>query len=122
MRTVLPGTLLFSRLPYEKIIAKFQIEDDTEGGDRRVTLKEEVKLKVLGDQLASLIMSHRPNDLSLSNLSSIFAWQYGYSLKPSAYGFNSIEELISNLSFAIKVNILFQLYMNNYFLRSSILI
>lgn len=84
---------------------KFQIEDDTDGGDRRVTLKEEVKLKVLGDQLASLIMSHRPNDLSLSNLSSIFSWQYGYSLKPSAYGFNTIEELINNLSFAIKVSI-----------------
>lgn len=88
---------------FEAIPDVVKIEDDTEGGDRKVTLREEVKLKVLGDQLVTLVMSRRPNELSLVNLNSVFLWQYGYSLKPSAYGFNSLQELIENLNFAVKL-------------------
>lgn len=70
-------------------------------------MKEDVKLKVLGEQLASLIMAYRSNpsnDLSIDALRSAFSGQYGYSLKPNVYGFKTMEELIRNLDFAIRVS------------------
>uniref|UniRef100_A0A2H8U1Z6 Limkain-b1 n=2 Tax=Melanaphis sacchari TaxID=742174 RepID=A0A2H8U1Z6_9HEMI len=80
-----------------KAFAK-EIEDDLEG-ERRVSLTTEVKQKVLGDQLAALATY----PLQISQLQNAFLWQYGYGLKPSVYGCETLIELLQKLDDAVKV-------------------
>lgn len=75
------------------------MEDDIEG-ERRVSLTTDVKLNVLGEQLAALVTY----PLQISQLQNAFLWQYGYGLKPSMYESETLIELLEKLDDAVKVN------------------
>lgn len=68
-------------------------------GERRVSLTTEVKLNVLGEQLAALAVY----PLKISQLQNAFLWQYGYGLKPSLYECETLIDLLQKLDDAVKV-------------------
>ncbi|XP_075231628.1 meiosis regulator and mRNA stability factor 1-like protein [Lycorma delicatula] len=86
---------------FEAIPEIVKIEDVD--GERRVTLTNAEKLKVLSEQVADLVQVTYPPGLPLSGLCAAFQWQYGYALKPSAYNCNSLNELITELNSTVKL-------------------
>ncbi|VVC29950.1 OST-HTH/LOTUS domain,NYN domain, limkain-b1-type,Marf1, conserved domain,PIN domain-like,Marf1, RNA [Cinara cedri] len=83
---------------FEAIPHIVKIEDDLEG-ERRVSLKTEVKQNVLGEQLAALAIY----PIQINQLQNAFLWQYGYALKPSMFECDTLMELLQKLNDAVKV-------------------
>lgn len=72
-------------------------------GERRVTLTNEEKLKVLGEQVSDLVNGCYPPGLLLSALPAVFLRQYGYALKTSTYDCESLKQLIAKLNATVKL-------------------
>lgn len=62
-------------------------------------------LQVLGSQLVELIKQHQLGSVSVETLCSSYLREYGYSLKPQTYGYDTLEELVSQLQNHVKVGV-----------------
>lgn len=71
-----------------------QLEEDTEG-ERIVSLTQQQKLFVIGEQIFDIVFPAYPPGLPLQNISSSYRWCYGYVLKSQTYGYESLDELIA---------------------------
>lgn len=87
---------------FEAIPHVVKIDEDSEG-ERRVTLTNEEKLKVLSNHMAELVQSRYPPGLPVNEVSSAFLWQYGHALKPETYGCDNLQDLIEKLHSTVKV-------------------
>ncbi|XP_034936191.1 meiosis regulator and mRNA stability factor 1 isoform X2 [Chelonus insularis] len=87
---------------FEAIPHVITIEDGVDGGDRRISLTEPERFRVLGEQISKLISKTR-NGLLLSNIAQSFLRQYGYMLRPEFYGCSSVEKLVEKLNNYVKV-------------------
>ncbi|GLH10689.1 Limkain-b1 [Gryllus bimaculatus] len=72
-------------------------------GERWVKLTKEEHLKVLSDQIASLLQGAPQCTLSIAALKNSFRDQFGYSLHPQSFNCETIEELLSLLPQTLKV-------------------
>lgn len=68
-----------------------------------LTIKE--RLRVLADQIVALIQSSRRQSMAVGALANAFLHQHGYALKPEAYECDTLEELMSKISHAVRVSL-----------------
>lgn len=79
---------------FEAIPDIVELGEDSEG-ERKVTLTQQQKLFVVGEQICDIVIPTYPPGLPLEHLGSSFLWHYGYTLKPQTYGLDSLENLIN---------------------------
>lgn len=60
---------------------------------------------VLNNQIVDLVCANYPPGLPISSLNNAFLRQFGYALKPVAYGCDNLEQLIEKLEASVKVHI-----------------
>jgi len=81
---------------FEAIPDVVKVEEEGEGV-RKVTLTQPERLKVLANQMSELVLPRYPPGLAVENVHSAYLWQFGYALKPSAYGCHDLSEVLSKL-------------------------
>lgn len=69
-------------------------------------LVERERVRVLGDQVGAVVRGAPRQAIRISALTQVFTRYYGYSLKPSHYGGNTLEELIGKLRNHVKVSLI----------------
>ncbi|KAG1704422.1 Meiosis regulator and mRNA stability factor 1 [Nymphon striatum] len=96
---------------FNKLIELFEaipevVEVHGEGDDKILHLTENETLKVLSEQIVTLIKSHHKQHLpmSLSQLPAAFVNLYGYSLRPEDYRANSLQVLLSKIRHVVKAS------------------
>ena len=87
---------LFEAIPH---VVKIE---DTNCGDRRISLTEKEGLRVLGEQIAKLVARSR-GGLSVSSVGQAFLQTFGYFLRPEAFQCTSIPQLLEKLTNTVKV-------------------
>ncbi|XP_054265497.1 meiosis regulator and mRNA stability factor 1-like [Macrosteles quadrilineatus] len=81
---------------FEAIPEVVKVEEEGEGV-RKVSLTQPEKIKVLANQMSELVLPRYPPGLAVENAHSAYLWQFGYALKPSAYGCHDLMEVLSKL-------------------------
>lgn len=76
--------------------------EEVNGGERQISLTEKEGLKVLSEQISRLIMRAR-GGLNISDIPQTFLHQFGYVLRPEAFGCDSMLQLMQKLEDSIKV-------------------
>ncbi|KAK7082553.1 hypothetical protein SK128_020988 [Halocaridina rubra] len=87
---------------FEAIPDTVLVYDDEEDGEKQLQLVERERLKVLGDQIAAVVKGAPRQVIKISALAQVFTKYYGYSLRPSHYGSNTLEELLGKLRNHVK--------------------
>ncbi|CAL4082217.1 unnamed protein product, partial [Meganyctiphanes norvegica] len=95
---------------FSKLIELFEaipdvliVFDDEEDGEKQLQLVERERIKVLGDQVATVVRGAPRQAIRISALSQVFTRYYGYSLRPHQYGANTLEEVIGKLRNHVKM-------------------
>ncbi|XP_069981416.1 meiosis regulator and mRNA stability factor 1 isoform X4 [Penaeus vannamei] len=88
---------------FEAIPDVLQVYDDEEDGEKQLQLVERERVRVLGDQVGAVVRGAPRQAIRISALTQVFTRYYGYSLKPSHYGGNTLEELIGKLRNHVKL-------------------
>ncbi|XP_071550871.1 meiosis regulator and mRNA stability factor 1 isoform X2 [Panulirus ornatus] len=78
-------------------------DDDDDDGEKQLQLVERERIRVLGDQVAAVVRGAPHQAIRISALTQVFTRYYGYSLKPSHYGSDSLEDLIGKLRNHVKL-------------------
>ena len=78
-------------------------------GEKQLQLVEREQMKVLGDQVAVVVRGAPKQAIKISALSQVFMHYYGYTLKPSHYGCETLIELIKRLRNHVEVCFIFLL-------------
>lgn len=87
---------------FESIPDTVKIEE-TSDGERKVSLISKEALKIVCEQMKTLIKSSRLGQIPLVSLPSTFIREYGYSLRPELYECDSIDEIIEKLSHSLQL-------------------
>ncbi|XP_047474439.1 meiosis regulator and mRNA stability factor 1-like isoform X2 [Penaeus chinensis] len=88
---------------FEAIPDVLQVYDDEEDGEKQLQLVERERVRVLGDQVGAVVRGAPRQAIRISALTQVFTRYYGYSLKPTHYGANTLEELIGKLRNHVKL-------------------
>ncbi|XP_042864024.1 meiosis regulator and mRNA stability factor 1-like isoform X3 [Penaeus japonicus] len=88
---------------FEAIPDVLQVYDDEDDGEKQLQLVERERVRVLGDQVGAVVRGAPRQAIRISALTQVFTRYYGYSLKPTHYGANTLEELIGKLRNHVKL-------------------
>ncbi|KAB7499816.1 Meiosis arrest female protein 1-like protein [Armadillidium nasatum] len=88
---------------FEAIPDVLQILGEDEEGERILQLVEKERLRILGDQIFTLVKNSPNQMIGISALAAVFMHYYGYSLKPSNYDCKDFAELIGRLRNHVKI-------------------
>ncbi|XP_033336634.2 meiosis regulator and mRNA stability factor 1-like protein isoform X2 [Megalopta genalis] len=76
--------------------------EDSNSGERQISLTEKEGVRVLSEQMSKLIVRSK-GCLSISNIPQCFLRQFGYALKPELFDCASIQQLMQKLGDTVKV-------------------
>lgn len=88
---------------FEAIPDILQVFDDEEDGEKQLQLVERERLRVLGEQVGAVVRGAPHQAIKISALTQVFIHYYGYSLRASHYGCQSLELLIAKLRNHVKL-------------------
>lgn len=71
--------------------------------EKFVQLTTKQRLKILAEQVATLVKSHCNSTMPLSALPDAFRLHFGFALRPLQYETNSLEELVAKLRSHVQV-------------------
>ncbi|KAK3875906.1 hypothetical protein Pcinc_019252 [Petrolisthes cinctipes] len=88
---------------FEAIPDILQVFDDEEDGEKQLQLAERERVRVLGEQVGAVVRGAPHQAIKISALTQVFTHYYGYSLKASQYGCQSLEQLMAKLRNHVKL-------------------
>ncbi|KAG0718693.1 Meiosis regulator and mRNA stability factor 1 [Chionoecetes opilio] len=88
---------------FEAIPDIVQAYDDDDEGEKQLQLVERERIRVLGEQVGTVVKGAPCQAIKISALTRVFTRYYGCSLKPSQYESNSLPELIGKLRNHVKL-------------------